>query len=280
MRIIVASVFLLSGAALVVAYALTASAGAPASVRTVPATINAAYDDGPFEVQLQLSNLDHQGEVGYDDDRDTVPDRFAPSIGLGAFEATFTFNSGVLEIVGVEPGDVFDGSPREPECFERESAPGQYAVGCVTFGPEAGPQGSGVLATFTFRPIANGTTPLTLEAQLGGPLGDEIAATVAGGAVHVSGAPRQAPTPTPTSDAPPATPGPGNPTPAGPTLIGDGTPGVPSTPVGGPSAGPSAGTGYEPPDATLRPLIIGGSLAALGFVLLAAGSRLALRRRD
>jgi len=280
MRITATAGLALVGALLGVAFVLDALAGGVATVRVVPASTSVNYDDGPFTVRVELSGLDHHGRVGYDDDRDTTPDRFEPSDGLGAFELTFTFNSAAIEVIDVEAGQFLENAGSNAECLEREPREGQYSVGCVTFGSRAGPQGSGRLAEVTFRPLANGTTNLSLDAQLSGPLADPVAATVLGGVVRVAGAPRDAPSPTPTSSSPNATPGPGGPS-SGPGVIGGGTPGAgnPGDP-NDPTGGPAAGTGYDAPDATVRPLIAGASLAVAGFVLLVAGSRLALRRRS
>jgi hypothetical protein len=270
--LLVAAAFL--GGALRGLGASPAAAGGSASVRLEPASSAVDYTGGTFTVRVELEALDHHGRVGYDDDNDEVADRFELSNGLGAFEILLRFDPGVVAVAGVDEGDFFDGSGREAQCLERTPRRGQYAVGCVTLGSGDGPQGSGLLVTLTLRPLANGVTYLALESQLSGPLGDPITVGVAGGAVEVRSAPADAPPP------PPPDEGDGDGNTGGPVVIGGGTPGDVSNPgSNGATGAPSAGTGYTSPDPTLRPLIIGGSLAATGALLLFAGVRLGARRR-
>ena len=99
--------------------------------------------------------------------------------------------------------------------------------------------------------------------------------------VEVFGAPQDA---TPEPDDPPDGEGPGDQTDgegSEPTVIGHGEPGVVGLPPTGPGANgvPVAGTGYEPQDATLRPLVLGATLAVAGTALLLFGVRLAARTR-
>lgn len=268
-------------------------AAAPsASVRLEPLASRVDYSDGAFSVRIELSGLDHHGTVAYDDDRDTVPDRYEPSEGLGAYEVLITFDPNVVEVTDAVAGDIFQGSSRSAQCLRRTPERGQFAVGCVTTGSAPGPQGSGTLATISLAPLANGISYLALEAQLGGPLADSIPVTAAGGIVEVAGAPRAAPTPGPSGPGDGDGPGPGGPTDGEgdrPEVIGGGEPGVVDLPPGeaGPDGAsgdglPSSGTGPSqegPPDATLPPLALGGALAFAGAALLLLGSRLASRER-
>lgn len=268
------------------------SAGSPASVRVQPIASRIDWSDGSFSIRIKLSDLDHHGRVGYDDDDDTVPDRFVPSDGLAAFEIVLHFSPAVLRVTHAQAGSFLESTGRSAQCFQRIPRSGQFALGCATTGSAPGPQGSGTLATITLSPVGNGTSFLGLEAQLSGPLGDPIPVAVDGGIVEVSGAPESAPTPEPGGP----TDGEGS----GPTVLDGGEPGDVTLPEGdlGPgatggadgsasadgnsSAGgayPSAGTGYQPPSTTGRPLLLGGALAAAGAALLLIGSRLAARAR-
>ncbi|OGO53240.1 MAG: hypothetical protein A2148_01895 [Chloroflexi bacterium RBG_16_68_14] len=254
-----------------------------ASVRLEPLASRVDYSDGAFFVRIELSGLDHHGTVAYDDDRDTVPDRYEPSEGLGAYEVLLYFDPNVVDVTDAEAGDIFQGSGRSAQCLERTPERGQLAVGCVTTGSAAGPQGSGALATITLAPLANGVSYLVLEAQLSGPLADSIPLTAAGGIVEVAGAPQTAPTPVP-DDAGDDDGGDSSDSNDRPSVIGGGEPGVVDAPdgaasEGGPARGPSAGTGYQPPGATLPPLVLGSALAFAGTALLLLGSRLAARGR-
>ncbi len=286
--------------ALVFLAGLLASVAGPLAVQAAPAAhvylqpsqlVTARYADGAFDVQVRLSGLNHHGRITYDDDRDTVPDRAYESNGLGAYEIKLLFNPGVVKVVEAEPGDFAGSTGRNVQCFERNSTPGEYELGCASLGSADGPQGSGRLATITLRPLANGVTPLALEAGLGGPLGDEIPVRVTGTMVRVSGAPTMAPTPGPSP-----TPGPA--TGDRPSVIGDGELGDIDLPEGdtgqanpadldsgaqGSTSGdddfPSAGVGYREHGTEAWPVVLGGGLAAAGAALLAAGSWLASRSR-
>lgn len=282
----IASAVLLSLiAALLAGITLTSvSAGPQATVRLAPVGSRVDWADGPFTISIEISGLDHHGVAEYDDDRDGTPDRTEPSEGLGAFEVLLHFDPTVLEVTQADGGDFFDRSGRSPQCLQRIPERGQYAVGCVSTGVGAGPQGSGTLATLTLTPLANGMSFLVMEAQLGGPLADTIPVTSEGGVVEVFGAPQDA---TPEPDDPPDSERPGDqtdgegsePTGSGPTVIGGGELGVVTLPDTGPGGAPIAGTGYEPPNATLRPLILGAAFAVAGTALLLFGVRRAARTR-
>ena len=262
--------------------ALPASAQQPAHVRLQPATSRVQYADGTFAVTVDASEIDHHGSIGYDDDADTTPDRFVPSDGLGAFEMTLNFNPGVLEVTDVRPGDFLGTSGRAAQCFQRSAGAGDKSMACVTIGNGAGPQGSGRLATFTFRPLANGNSYLILSASLSGPLGNPIDVVVDGGIVAISGAPANAPTPGPNdgSGGDGVTPiGGGDPT-GSPDYQsdadGDGVPAALDPNDHDPTV-PNAGTGYQPPDVTW-PATSVGALAAMGLAVI-LGSAMTLRAR-
>lgn len=279
-RHITSALFLSLTAALVAAIAITSvSAGPQATVRLTPVGSRVDWADGPFTITIEISDLEHHGVAQYDDDRDGTPDREESSEGLGAFEVLLHFDPNVLEVTEAEGGDFFDSSARSAQCLQRIPERGQYAVGCVSTGTGAGPQGSGTLATLTLTPLANGMSFLAMEAQLGGPLADSIPVTSEGGFVEVFGAPQDA---TPEPDDPPDGEDPSDPANgegSEPTVIGDGELGVVTLPDTGPGGAPIAGTGYEPPDATVLPLMVGAALAFGGTALLLFGVRLAARTR-
>jgi hypothetical protein len=257
--------------------AVPAGAQPPATVRLDPRATRVDWSDGPFTVRVELSDLDHHGEIGYDDDRDTVPDRTVSSEGLAALEFVLHFDPAILQVTDVQAGDFIRSAGRSTYCLERTPEPGQFAVGCASTGSAPGRQGSGTLATVTLTPLADGTTYLALEADLAGPLGDPIDATVEGGIVEVFGAPAVTPTPGPS--------GPTEESGDTPTVVGGGDLSDVTLPEGdlGPAADgdeasaqvlPSTGAGYETPDAALLPRLLGGVLAAAGVAMLYFAFRL------
>lgn len=279
---------LVSALALLSAAAGPAGAGVEPHIRLSPAMTSVDYDGGLVSIFVPVTDLDHHGQISYDDDRDTVPDRESPSNGLGAFELLLTFDPDVVRVESGDPGPFIENSGRHAQCFDREPERGQYALACVTTGDEDGAQGSGTLATIILRPLANGTSFLRLDAQLSGPLGDSIPVRVDGGIIEVRGGP----------DAPPDD-GDGGPVDENPRPIGgpegnggsgngtggDNTAGPPTNGgdrggggsadggnVNDPSA-PSAGTGYRPFENDGRS--IAGVLALAGGLLLLVWYRVA-----
>lgn len=276
----------------------TAQAAPTATVRIAPASLNRHHTNGEFEVRIELTGFNHHGQIGYDNDRDTVPDRFEDSIGLGAFEFTLFFDPNVVRITGGRGGGFLGRTGRSTQCLTRSPEPGEYGFGCVSVGSKAGPQGSGRLAVITIEPRANGRFDLDIEAELGGPLGDDISVQTAGATVRVTGAPTTAPPPTQRP------PGGGNNGGGGngggnngggdspPEVVGGGVLGDVTSPGGNSATGnstnaandpnaegfPSAGASYQPSGGTNRPLVIGGVLALLGAAALAAGARVARGR--
>lgn len=284
-------VALLSLVAAMVAVAAAAGTAArveaepPTTVRLNPVASRVDWSDGPFQVRIDVSDLDHHGQVAYDDNRDTVPDRTEPSDGLAALEFLLVFDPVVLRVEDIQAGDFIESAGRSAQCFTRVPAPGQFAVGCASTGSAPGAQGSGTLATVTLAPLANGTSFVGLEGQLAGPLADDIEAAFYGGIVEVFGAPEATPTPevTPTPD-PNATPESQYP---GPTVIGGGEPGDVTLPEGdpGPGAGndggdasanalPATGTAYQASDPGSLRLLLGAVLAVAGMAMLFFGLRL------
>jgi len=274
---------LVAAALALLSVAAPSSAGPQPRVYLSPVMTSVDYDRGRFSIFVPVSDLDHRGRITYDDDRDTVPDREQPSIGVGAFELLFHFDPDVVRVEAADPGPFIESSGRVAQCFDRQPERGQYALACVTTGSGDGAQGSGTLATVMLRPVANGTSFLALDAQLSGPLGDSIPMRANGGVVEVRGGPESPP------DGDSGSPD--GPRPVdGPDGTGNGTSG--NTPGGSSTGGtngnggsdsgdssndpadpgaPTAGTGYRPFE---NPgLTIAGLLALAGGVLLLVWSR-------
>ena len=275
-----------------------ARAGGPAEVFPDPLTTRADYADGPFTIDLELTGLDHHGEILY-------PEGSVPSVGMAAFEVRLSFDPAIIDVLDIAASDFISSSGRNAQCFQQSREPGMHAVACVSVGSRPGVQGSGTLATATLRPISNGISALGLEAGLSGPLGDPIASTSIGGVIEVVGAPIDAPTPAPGQPGDPDQPGdPGQPGGAdqaggtdqpggagnsGPTVIGPGDLGDITLPAGNGSQlfdtngdtvidskdFPVAGTGYEPPGSSGTWIALAGALAALGAALLLLSLRFA-----
>jgi hypothetical protein len=147
-------------------------------------------EQGPFTVFVVVEDLQHLGLVSYDDDRDTVPDRQVESNGLAAFEFTIEYNPAVLALAGVESGPSLGRSGRAFQCLGPAQQPGSLRYGCLSPGSEPeGLQGTLTLAAVEFTPLAPGLSPLLLEAELAGPLGDGATVEVSGGAARVTGNP-------------------------------------------------------------------------------------------
>ena len=287
-----AVVLLLLGAG--VAFAGSANAGAPVSIRVIPSGQIADYNDGSFTVSIWAVGIDHHGSVGYDDNRDTVPDRQEPSEGLAAYELTLTYDASLLEATGGAAGTFLGSTGRSVLCFGRKSEPGQYALGCISSGGGPGPQGAGQLAEVTFRPLATGISGIALEAELGGPLADDIPISIEDGLVSIVNGPTppaptpangRTPTPRPTASSPPpmvSLPEDGSPAhvPIGLVLPDYLDPAY--DPSGGnnsddPTSGPIAGTGYQTRETPVAFVVLGATIAIAGAALLGGGWR--LRRR-
>jgi len=83
---------------------------------------------------------------------------------LGAFEFELTYDPGIVELQDVKEGPFLGSSGRRVECLPPRRAEGSLDFSCVTLGATPdGPTGSGVLATLTFQPVGEGTSPLHLK---------------------------------------------------------------------------------------------------------------------
>jgi hypothetical protein len=175
------------------------------SVRLSPAMTTVDVRDGPFTVYVVLEDLQHFGSIGYDDDRDTEPDRQIPSVGLAAFEFTIEYDAAVVEAGRVTRGPQVGQTGRSFQCLGPAREPGRLTYGCLSSGQEPpGAQGTMTLAEVEFVPVAPGLSPLALSAGLAGPLGDDAPVSVSGGAARVTGAAIATPTRRPVSTRAPA----------------------------------------------------------------------------
>jgi hypothetical protein len=162
-------------------------------VQIEPALATPRWQDQRFTVFVTAEDLSHNGSIAYDDDDDGVADRQVPSNGLGAFELRINYDPGVLTLESAAPGPALAAGSRSFQCLQRND-PGAFAFGCVSAGGSAGPQGDMTLASITFGLAGGSRSWLTLEAQLAGPLGDDILVAARGGAVSIEGAPQPTPT--------------------------------------------------------------------------------------
>jgi hypothetical protein len=95
---------------------------------------------------------------------------------IGGFQFILTVDSGVLQPVSVAKGEFLGSSGREVYCPEPTIDSSSVLLKCVTLRPEpAGADGSGLLATVKFKPLAAGNTSLALShVRLLEPDGTEI----------------------------------------------------------------------------------------------------------
>lgn len=235
MRIVPALVLSLAAFTLMMTDRSDVSAQAPegsveGTVRVMPPISTSPIQDGPFEVYIVVENLQHFGNITYDDNQDGTPDRGAPSNGMAAFEFSIQFDPTIIALDSAEPGPDLNRSGRNFQCLgPRRDEPDKFAFGCLSLGEEpAGPQGSLTLATVTVRPLARGSSPLLLQAGLAGPLGDDVPVQDVGAVVRTTGRTITVATATPGPDVRP------NGTP-------DGTPTNAPTPTGS-AVRPTSGT--------------------------------------
>lgn len=179
--------FLLALVPALLVVAMTAGQPAPGaqaaaeSVRFQPSASLQAEVADEFGFWIVVDDLQHEGSIAYDDDRDTTPDRFVPSEGLGAFEFTIQYDVTMLQFRDARIGGLGEDEDTERsfQCLQRTDEPGSVTFGCISFGSEGGPEGDLTLAEFSFEPIAPGATTLTLgDVVLAGPLADDIDVSV------------------------------------------------------------------------------------------------------
>jgi hypothetical protein len=174
-------------------------------VRLSPAMSDVPGNAGPFTVYVVAEDLQHDGAIIYDDNRDQTPDRSVPSVGLAAYQITIEYNPAVLAVGGVEPGPDLGRTGRSFQCLPPIRLPGSFSFGCISSGDAApGTQGTLTLASIELVPQGPGLSPMSLDAVLAGPLGDSFTVAVSGGAARVTGT--VAPTPTGASPVSSVTP--------------------------------------------------------------------------
>jgi len=110
---------------------------------------------------------------------------------LGAFEFDLTYDSAILTSAGIEEGVFLGSSGRQVQCLPSRTQAGLVGLTCVTLGATPdGPNGSGVLASITFQPIAPGSSTLHLtRLTLTDPPAQPIAAQAKDATITVSGPP-------------------------------------------------------------------------------------------
>ncbi|MGH7488121.1 MAG: hypothetical protein ACREMY_21365, partial [bacterium] len=150
---------------------------------------------GPFTVYIVGEDLNHAGSICYDDNRDGAPDRCVTSDGVAAFQVKVDYDPKILAAGAVHSGPELTRSGRSFQCLPPDAKPGSITFGCLSQGDATvGVAGTLTLASLEFIPRGNGLSPLALDAELAGPLGDTVTVSVGGGAARVSGVVVAAPT--------------------------------------------------------------------------------------
>ncbi len=188
--------------------------GALPTVQMLPGVKSVAVGDGPFDVRITVENLQHEGQISYDVNRDTVPDLFVPSIGMAAFQFNIRYDPDVLSVIRADESPDLEGKTgRTYQCLQGSSAPEVFAFACFSGGTTPdGLQGDATLATVRFRAVGPGSSFLQLDGELAGPLSDDIPVDIKGAAVIVQSGPAPIATAVgPTADPTDETPSPGTP---------------------------------------------------------------------
>jgi hypothetical protein len=81
---------------------------------------------------------------------------------LGAFQFDVVFDPTVVQFQSFTPGPFLASSGRSTLCSSFDVAPNIKRYGCVSGGAQAGPNGSGAIASLTFSPLAVGTSTVNL----------------------------------------------------------------------------------------------------------------------
>jgi len=87
---------------------------------------------------------------------------------LGSFQFTLTFSPDIVHVEGAELGNFLGSTGRStiPVGPEIDNQLGTVSFSAASYGDQAGADGSGVLATITFSPQANGVSNLHLQGML------------------------------------------------------------------------------------------------------------------
>jgi general secretion pathway protein D len=164
-------------------------------------TLAAAPGAGAQETEVRLEVP--SGPVGADDAPFTVQVLVEDVTNLGAFEFDLRYEPSVVGLVNVEMGPFLGSSGRRVQCLDPQMAAGSVHFVCVTIGATpAGPDGSGVLATLTFDPAADGSSFLRFgDTVLARPDGQPMPATTVDASVTVGSPPPATPLATGTPSA-------------------------------------------------------------------------------
>jgi hypothetical protein len=158
--------------------------GSGTEVRLVPGATVVRAADGPFEVTVTVDGVDHHFSDGGPS---------SDSEGLGVFQFALHFNPDIIAVSRVQSGPFLGSTGRGVSCLSqlRPEDRSIFDFACLSTSPPAnGPQGSGSLARLTLVPVGTGSSDLVLDGEMGGPLGstgDDIAFTVIGASVTVTG---------------------------------------------------------------------------------------------
>jgi hypothetical protein len=259
------------------------------TVRLSPAMSDVPGNAGPFTVYVVAEDLQHDGTITYDDNRDSTPDRSVASVGLAAYQITIEYDPTVLAVDRVEPGPDLGRTGRSFQCLSPIRQPGSISFGCLSSGDAPpGAQGTLTLASIELVPQGPGLSPVSLDAELVGPLGDSFTVAVSGGAARVTGTVPPKPTGAlPVSSVTPAAVTPAQSKTASArtatqtlsqTLAKPVTPAKSVTP-GGVGASPTSGGNPTPPDssggdsfrgAAFWSVVIAGGVGASGLLAMAA----------
>jgi hypothetical protein len=119
---------------------------------------------------------------------------------LGGYTFDVLFDPSVLTFVDATNGPFLGSTGRSVICDAPLTGTGTVTLTCTTAGLAAGPDGSGLLTTLTFAPIADGTTAVDIGSLVLRDSGGAVlsAETPVGGSVTVALATTATPTPTPT----------------------------------------------------------------------------------
>lgn len=164
---LILSVVLAIGATMVAAEMMHASQQDSAIVRVVPPSGKVSSDSESIVVEIVAENVKD----------------------LAGFQWVLTSDRDLLRPLDAKKTFFLGSTGRELVCPEPAVEPGAIRFACVTLRavPE-GVDGSGVLATVTFKPVAVGTSALTLtHVKLVHPDGSELSSTVVNANISLSG---------------------------------------------------------------------------------------------
>ncbi len=145
----------------------TPAPGGGAIMALSPAHASISLANQPFTVSVVISNV----------------------VDLGGFEFTLTYDPQVVHVQSVTLGNFLGSTGRSVSALpaQIDNAAGRVAFGAFSFGPQAGPSGTGTLARIAFVPQAEGNTALTFQhAQATNTSGNVLALTTRDGTLTVT----------------------------------------------------------------------------------------------